>query len=134
MANPSEIVADDGRGRGRLLLAHCTVPGSLLASYGVRSHFESGRGVAVAGTFAPGPVTLARIGGKGLDEVWVAEGRLESSPSNEGLCRTQAAISLDSGDIERFLASPLGNHIVVGFGACAASARRYLALEHLREI
>lgn len=134
MANPSEIVGDEGRGRGKFLLAHCTVPGSLLSSYGVRSHFESGRGVAVAGKFAPCPVTLARIGGKGLDEAWIAEGRLESSPSDEGLCRTQAVISLDSGDIARFLAAPLGNHIVVGFGACAASARKYLALEHLREI
>ena len=134
MANPSEIVADEGEGRGKFLLAHCTVPRSLLASYGVRSHFESGRGVAVAGKFAPCPVTLARIGGKGLDEAWVAEGRLESSPSDEGLCRTQAVIILDSGDIARFLATPLGNHIVVGFGACAAKARRYLALEHLREI
>ena len=134
MANPSEIVADEGQGRGKFLLAHCTVPRSLLASYGARSHFESGRGVAVAGKFSPCPVTLARIGGKGLDEAWVAEGWLESSPSDEGLCRTQAVISLDSGDIARFLAAPLGNHIVVGFGACAAAARRYLALEHLREI
>ncbi len=134
MANPSEIVADEGGGRGRFLLAHCTVPRSLLASYGVRSHFESGRGVAVAGKFAPCPVTLARIGGKRLDEAWVAEGWLENSPSDEGLCRTQAVISLDSGDIARFLATPLGNHIVVGFGGCAAKARRYLALEHIREI
>ena len=87
----------------------------------------------MAGKFSPCPVTLARIGGKGLDEAWVAEGWLESSPSDEGLCRTQAVISLDSGDIARFLAAPLGNHIVVGFGACAAAARRYLALEHRRE-
>ena len=134
MANPSEIVEDEGQGRGKFLLAHCTVPRSLLASYGARSHFESGRGVAVAGKFPPCPVTLARLGGKDLDEAWVAEGRLESSPSDEGLCRTQAVISLDSGDIARFLAAPLGNHIVVGFGACAAAARRYLALEHLREV
>lgn len=134
MANPSEIVADAGGGRGKFLLAHCTVPKSLLESYGVRSHFESGLGVAVAGKFAPCAVTLARIGGAGLDEAWVAEGRLESSPSDEGLCRTQAVIGLDSGDIARFLASPLGNHIVVGFGARAEAARRYLALEHLREI
>lgn len=134
MANPSEIVADAGGGRGKFLLAHCTVPKSLLESYGVRSHFESGLGVAVAGKFAPCPVTLARIGGAGLNEAWVAEGWLESSPSDEGLCRTQAVIGLDSGDIARFMATPLGNHIVVGFGACAAKARRYLALEHLREI
>ncbi|MCE1195832.1 hypothetical protein LWX53_04980 [bacterium] len=134
MANPSEIVEDGGGGRGKILLAHCTVPKSLLERYGVRSHFESGKGVAVAGKFAPCPVTLARIGGVGLDEAWIAEGWLESSPSDEGLCRTQAVIRLDSGDIARFLAAPLGNHIVVGFGSCAAAARRYLALEHLREI
>jgi hypothetical protein len=32
-----------------MLVAHCTAPRSILSGYGLRSHFESGLGVAIAG-------------------------------------------------------------------------------------
>lgn len=134
MANPSEIKLGEGGGKGGILLAHCTVPRSVLASYGIRSHFESGLGVAVAGDFSPGPVTLVRLGGSSLDKAWIAEGFLGAGPSDEGLCRTQALVSLENADILKLLERPLGNHIVVGFGHWAKKARRYLELEHIEEI
>lgn len=134
MANPSEISLDKEGKRGSVLLAHCTVPRSLLASFGIRSHFESGLGVAIAGNFQPGPVTLVRLGGVGLDKAWVAEGYLTACPSDEGLCRTQALIEIDNADLAKLLAEPLGNHIVVGFGAWAKRARRYLSMEKIEEI
>ena len=135
MANPADIsLGGKGNGKGRLLLAHCTVPRTLLAQYGIRSHFESGLGVAVAGTFAPGPVTLVRLGGIALDQAWIAEGFITGSPSDEGLCRTQAVLEVDDADLEKLLEHPLGNHLVVAFGHWKRLARRYLALEKIREI
>lgn len=134
MANPSEINLGKTSDKGNILLAHCTVPRSLLSGYGIRSHFESGLGVAIAGKFAPGPVTLARIGGVSLDQVWLAEGRLRDCPSDEGLCRTQALIEMENADLAKLLDKPLGNHLVVGFGHWAKMARRYLSMENIREI
>jgi len=124
MANPSFIDAEEGR----ILLAHCTVPLRGLSEYGIRTHFESGLGVAVAGTFPKGPVTLARIGGKDLRRTWIAEAQIFESPRREGLCRTQIVAR---GDPERFrelLETPLGNHIVAAQGQWAEAARGYLAL------
>jgi len=135
MANPADIsLGGKGEGKGRLLLAHCTVPRTLLTQYGIRSHFESGLGVAVAGTFAPGPVTVVRLGGLALDQAWIAEGFIAGSPSDEGLCRTQAVLGMDDADLEKLLEHPLGNHLVVAFGHWKRLARRYLALEKIGEI
>jgi len=134
MANPSEIDPGEKGGKGRILLAHCTVPRSLLSGYGIRSHFESGLGLAVAGSFASGPVTLLRIGGAALDKAWIAEGFISGSPSDEGLCRTQAVVEMDHEDLARLLDEPLGNHLVMGMGHFAGAARRYLSLEGIGEI
>ena len=67
MANPAQLDAD----RNSLWLAHCTVPRTLVESYRLRSHFESGLGVGIQGSLATGPVTLLRTGGKQLKETRV---------------------------------------------------------------
>jgi len=134
MANPANISLDGAGGKGKLLLAHCTVPRTLLKGYGIRSHFESGLGVAVAGNFPPGPVTVVRLGGIALDQAWIAEGFIGDGPSDEGLCRTQAIITMDDADLRKLLENPLGNHLVVAFGHCKQLARRYCALEKIIEI
>lgn len=124
MANPSFIDAE----KGRMLLAHCTVPLGGLAGYGIRTHFESGLGVAVAGSFPEGPVTIARIGGKDLRKTWITEGEIIESPRREGLCRTQVVVSSRSGRLRELLEAPLGNHLVIARGRWAEAARGYLSL------
>lgn len=109
MANPARI---DAAG-GRLLLAHCTVPRSLVGDYTVRSHFESSLGVAISGAFASGPITLVRLGGTGLDKLWSAEGEIVASQAADGLCRTQIECRVPQASLESVLSQPLGNHIVV---------------------
>ncbi len=133
MANPADILpaANASAGRGTMLLAHCTVPRTLLTGYGVRSHFESGLGVAVAGTMPQGPVTVVRIGGTGLDSVFLAEGTIIASPHEEGLCRTQAVIEMDGAALTELLEKPLGNHLVVVPGHWADAGRKYLKLSGL---
>ncbi|GAB4310233.1 MAG: fucose isomerase [Candidatus Bipolaricaulota bacterium] len=110
LANPADLDLK----RGRLVLAHCTVPLSLVASYRLRTHFESGLGLAVAGRVRPGPYTLVRFGGKGLEEGFFAEGSvLPEQVGREDLCRTQVVFKMAKGALERVLREPLGNHHVL---------------------
>lgn len=109
MANPADL----DQATNTIQLAHCTVPRSMVDSYSLRSHFESGLGVGIEGTLPKGPVTLLRIGGAMMEELWLAEGELTSTSAEENLCRTQAHIALSRGEVGDLLVSPLGNHIVM---------------------
>jgi L-fucose isomerase-like protein len=112
MANPAQVDVD----ANRVLLAHCTVPRSIVDSYALRSHFESGSSVGIQGTIPPGPVTLLRIGGIAMDELWLAEGEVHVREPIEGLCRTQMDVHLSRGSVSDLLERPLGNHIVAVMG------------------
>ncbi|MFP4362544.1 MAG: fucose isomerase [Spirochaetia bacterium] len=108
MANPSRIF----RKSNTLVLAHCTVPFSLVSSFTFRSHFESGVGVGIQGKVKAEEVTLVRIGGKNLDRIWAAEGRVASTGNAADLCRTQIHVQFDDFPKD-LLSDPLGNHITV---------------------
>jgi L-fucose isomerase-like protein len=113
MANPAQL----DPARNALWLAHCTVPRTLVHSYRLRSHFESGLGVGIQGALPTGPVTLLRIGGKKMDRLWLAEGEILRSGDAENLCRTQVEIELTrGGTVVDLLRAPLGNHLVLVFG------------------
>jgi L-fucose isomerase-like protein len=120
MANPTRV----DHARRLLLLAHCTVPRSLVRSYRLRSHFESGIGVGIQGVLAPGPVTLLRIGGASLERLWLAEGTLEHNTDHADLCRTQVEVHLEGEALDALLCAPLGNHLVVVPGHHAARLGR----------
>lgn len=109
MANPARLDA----AASRLTLAHCTVPRGMVSAARVDTHFESGLGRALAGTVPVGPVTLVRIGGTGLDRLWLAEGEVVASGAEADLCRTQATVQLGAGRVEGLLTDPLGNHLVM---------------------
>lgn len=112
MANPAEL-DEDGNA---LVLAHCTVPRTLVEGYRLRSHFESGLGIGIQGMLPLGPVTLLRIGGSMMDALWVAEGEIVSNGDAENLCRTQVRVALSRGNVGDLLSAPLGNHIVLVYG------------------
>jgi L-fucose isomerase-like protein len=109
MANPARL----DPAAGTVTLAHCTVPRSLVTAVRLDTHFESGLGRALAGTVPTGPVTLVRIGGTGLDRLWLAEGEVVSSGAEPDLCRTQATVRLVTGRVGDLLSDPLGNHLVM---------------------
>jgi len=109
MANPAQL----DEVNNQLWLAHCTVPRGIVEDYGLRSHFESGLGVGIQGTLANGPVTLLRIGGLKMEQLWVAEGEIIQSGKAEDLCRTQAQIQINTGKVSDLLETPLGNHLVM---------------------
>ena len=115
MANPAQL----DEAANTMWLAHCTVPRSMVEGYRVRSHFESGLGVGIQGDLPRTPVTLFRIGGTGMDELWVAEGEIEQVGDAENLCRTQAEVRLTRGNVTDLLRAPLGNHLVLVPGSHA---------------
>ncbi len=112
MANPARLDVDTNT----IWLAHCTVPLSLVESFSLRSHFESGLGVGIEGHFSTGPVTLLRIGGAGMEKLWVAEGEILRTGSDPSLCRTQIEVRLDTAMASDLLEAPLGNHLIVVSG------------------
>lgn len=123
MANPAQIEED------LITFAHCTVPTSMVDSFGFRTHFESGIGVGLDGAFAKKPVTVSKIGGILLERHYVAEGIIVDRPYSDTLCRTQVAVKMDNPkDIQYFLTDPLGNHHIISTGNFAQRFKEVLSL------
>lgn len=112
MANPARL----DTAAGELWLAHCTVPRSLTEEIELDTHFESGIGVGIRGRLPTGPATLIRIGGAGLERLWVADADLVGTGDADDLCRTQALVRVDPARLEELLSDPLGNHLVLVYG------------------
>ena len=110
MANPSRLNLENNS----IIIAHCTVPISIVDKYIIRSHFESGIGVGIQGTFSKGDVTIFRIGGYNLDKIWLVNGEIVSTSKEEDLCRTQIEVKLNSDvNVADLLTNPLGNHLII---------------------
>jgi len=110
MANPAQLDEQNNS----ILFAHCTVPVSMIQTYKLRSHFESGLGVGILGEFTKGKVTLLRLGGNGLNKIWITNGEIIETGNDENLCRTQVKVKLH-GSVKTadLLNNPLGNHILL---------------------
>jgi len=121
MANPARL----DEKANTLWLAHCTVPLSLVSRFSLRSHFESGLGVAIQGELPHESITLLRIGGAGMERLWLAEGEIIGTGNSENLCRTQVEIRLTTGSVTDLLRSPLGNHLVMVRGHHAQRLRSW---------
>jgi len=110
MANPARLVEHNNS----IWLAHCTVPLGLVDKYKLRSHFESGLGVGIEGEFSKGKVTLIRLGGRNLDKLWITNGEILETGSDENLCRTQVHVKLHgSAKVSDLLNTPYGNHLLM---------------------
>ena len=113
IANPALI----DTATNSLLLAHCTVAPSMVDDMELHTHFESGLGIGLRGTFAPGPVTLLRLGGPSLERHWFAEAEIVATGASPDLCRTQVTLHVDDErPVGRLLDDPLGNHLVMVHG------------------
>ena len=106
MCNPSRF---DTKARCATF-AHCTVPTTMLKSFCLNTHFESGIGVAVQGSFEEGDCTLFKCEGD-LSRYFVQEGTVLETPFSNMLCRTQIRVGLD--DFSYFLTNPINNHHVI---------------------
>lgn len=123
VANPQQVDV----ARRRLWISHCTIGRSLLDGYRVRSHFESGLGVAIEGRLPNQPVTVARIGGANLRSAYVTDGRIVAGGDSPDRCRTQLEIEVEA-DLGELLQRPLGNHHVMVRGRWAGALGAYRRL------
>ncbi len=108
MANPSAINIKENT----ITLAHCTVGRKLLKKYTVRSHFESGIGVAIQGDIESETVTLFRMGGKNMEKYTLFTGSKLPSIHSENLCRTQIKVKVNE-NLSMLFEKPAGNHLII---------------------
>ncbi|MBR5663211.1 MAG: fucose isomerase, partial [Bacteroidales bacterium] len=118
MANPS-ILTDKTS-----MFAHCTVPLSMCYKTTMRTHFESGIGVAVQGDLPLGDYTILKWGGRKLDKFFVTEAKAIKNEYSNHFCRTQ--ITFDVNLKPYLLKHPIGNHHVIIKGRHAEEIRRFL--------
>jgi len=118
-------------------LAHCTIATKMLADVKksvLRSHFESGRCVGIQGPLKDVEVTIARLGGRELEKMMIADGKIVRSDMRDpDLCRTQVEIRLN-GNVEDFLENSLGNHQILAYGNLATILTdfcQFKGIEHM---
>ncbi len=121
MCNPSRI---DTKG-GHIVLAHCTLPVNMPREMTLTTHFESGIGVAIAGTIPQGTCTVFKAGSD-LSRYFAKAGRIEKNLHETALCRTQIQVALD--DMTYFLTDPIQNHHLVCAGDWTCEAEEFFAL------
>ena len=119
MANPS-ILTDKTS-----MFAHCTVPLSMCYKTNMRTHFESGIGVAVQGDLPLGDYTILKWGGRKLDKYFVTEAKAIKNEYSNHFCRTQ--ITFDVNLKPYLLQHPIGNHHVIIKGRHADEITSFLA-------
>ena len=119
MANPS-ILTDKTS-----MFAHCTVPLSMCYKTNMRTHFESGIGVAVQGDLPLGDYTILKWGGRKLDKFFVTEAKAIKNEYSNHFCRTQIAFDVNLKPY--LLKHPIGNHHVIIKGRHADEITSFLA-------
>ena len=118
MANPS-ILTDTTS-----MFAHCTVPLSMCYKTTMRTHFESGIGVAVQGDLPLGDYTIMKWGGRCLDRFFVTEAKAIKNEYSNHFCRTQ--ITFDINLKPYLLNHPIGNHHVIIKGRHSEIIKRFM--------
>ena len=113
MANPSKFNYEENT----LLLAHCTVPLNMCASYSLTTHFESGLGIGVKGEMPEGRITICKIAPDyTLDNTVCIPASIKESVNIPGYCRTQIIVSLSEESMLDILKASFGNHLIVSYG------------------
>ena len=118
MANPSQLTD------GSAMLAHCTIPLGMCDEISIRSHFESGIGVAVQGLLPLTDYTLFKWGGPKLERYFVTEAKAVEAPYSDHFCRTQITLNADLRPY--LLKHSIGNHHVIIRGRHADKIRQFM--------
>ena len=123
MANPSQLTDKTS------MLAHCTIPLTMCDETTIRSHFESGIGVAIQGVLPLTDYTLFKWGGSKLDRFFVTEAQAVETPYSDHFCRTQITLNVN---LKPYLLQySIGNHHVIIRGRHAEEIRRFMAEKSL---
>lgn len=99
--------------RKELIFAHCTLPVNMPYQMELTTHYESGIGVAIAGSIPEEDFTIFKISND-LSNCFAAEGKILENRREPYLCRTQIKVSMNH--YEYFLNDPIANHHVICTG------------------
>ena len=125
MANPSQLTDKSS------MLAHCTIPLTMCDEIVVRTHFESGIGVAIQGLLPLTDYTLFKWGGPQLDRYYVTEAKAIETPYSNHFCRTQITLNVNLKPY--LLQHSIGNHHVIIRGRHADEIRRFMQSQGITE-
>ena len=125
MANPSQLTDKSS------MLAHCTIPLTMCDETVVRTHFESGIGVAIQGLLPLTDYTLFKWGGPQLDRYYVTEAKAIETPYSNHFCRTQITLNVNLKPY--LLQHSIGNHHVIIRGRHADEIRRFMQSQGITE-
>ena len=125
MANPSQLTNKSS------MLAHCTIPLTMCDETVVRTHFESGIGVAIQGLLPLTDYTLFKWGGPQLDRYYVTEAKAIETPYSNHFCRTQITLNVNLKPY--LLQHSIGNHHVIIRGRHADEIRRFMQSQGITE-
>lgn len=109
--NPSYINVE----KRYAIFAHCTLPLDMCLSFKFDTHFESGLGLGIAGRLNLGKVTVLKVN-KDWSKFQAFDAKITANPGRNDLCRTQVKVEFNE-DISSLLTDPLGNHIIICYGA-----------------
>jgi L-fucose isomerase-like protein len=118
MANPSQLTDSSS------MLAHCTIPLTMCDETVVRTHFESGIGVAIQGLLPLTDYTLFKWGGPQLDRYFVTEAKAIETPYSNHFCRTQITLNVNLKPY--LLQHSIGNHHVIIRGCHADEIKAFM--------
>ena len=125
MANPSQLTDETS------MLAHCTIPLTMCNETVIRSHFESGIGVAIQGLLPLTDYTLFKWGGPQLDRYFVTEAQAIETPYSDHFCRTQITFNVNLKPY--LLQHSIGNHHVIIRGRHAEEIRQFMVTNDVIE-
>jgi L-fucose isomerase-like protein len=108
-----------------MVLAHCTLPLNLPYKMSLTTHFESGIGVAIAGSIKEGKITIFKTSGD-LGRYYVNNGNIIENLRENNLCRSQIKITLDN--YSYFTTNPISNHHLVCIGDYTNEIKEFFKL------
>jgi L-fucose isomerase-like protein len=121
MVNPSRISVQNNR----MVVAHCTLPINMCKSYSLKTHYESGIGVAVDGDLPKQKAMIFKVSAD-LKRYFLSEIEILANLSEKNLCRTQIEIQLAK-DVHYFLNQPCGNHHIIVLQDDVELVREFMA-------
>ncbi len=106
MANTAFINGD------KALFAHCTAPANLYKKFKTQSHYETDKGLALAGELKGEEVTIFRFEST-LNKVFITLAKVTDHPKCKTACRTQLEVQLSASAKDYFMNNPFGNHHLI---------------------
>jgi len=120
MVNPARIKVNDNS----MVVAHCTLPLNMGEAYTLKTHYESGIGVAVDGQLPEQRGLMFKVDAD-LERYFLSEIQIIANLSEANLCRTQIEIKLKE-DVRYFLSEPCGNHHIIALNNDTALVKDFM--------